>query len=361
MDLHRSHRSHRALRDRRSHACAGVLIGLLCGASIACDDDDGSTSTSTSPGMTTGGNPQCSNDSDCGTGQMCSGGACVDASWVVGGDGAVLRVGGDGSSESHEPLAPGLFAIECNGEAEAWVVGAAGHVARTTDGGAHWSTVATGVHADLHDVEADHGVMVSAVGTDGAWLVIDDAGMRSIDGATGSLAGVAMGAAGLLAIADDGTVWSAEPAAGLAVAVAALPGTPRALDLAHDVARGVAVGRGGALWWSDDGVQWRALDSGTEHDLHAVQIARDGRGAIAVGASGTVVRVDLAADAPIITHVELATGDLRDIHLDWQGHGAAVGDDGIVALTDDAGLTFELVHTSRSDLVGVDALGPEHW
>lgn len=356
MDLHRSHR---ILRECRSHACAGVLLGLLCGTAMACDDDDGSTSTS--QGMTSGGNPQCSNDSDCGTGLMCSGGACVDASWVVGGDGAVIRVGGDGSSESHEPLASGLFAIECNGDAEAWVVGAAGYIARTTDGGAHWSPVESHVHADLHDVEADHGTMVTAVGAAGAWLVIDDAGTRTIDGASGSLTGVAMGAAGLLAIADDGTVWSAEAAAGVAVAIATLDGAPQALDLAHDVARGVAVGRDGALWWSSDGVRWRAIDSGTAQDLYAVQIARDGRGAIAVGAAGTVVRIELDTDAPIVTHVELATGDLHDIHLDWQGHGAAVGDAGVVALTVDAGASFELIHSSRSDLVGVDALGPEHW
>lgn len=350
--------------NTRAVSFVAALVGALA-LTNGCDDDDGgddsdsgtpTTMSSTDP---TGNEPEpeCTNNSDCAEGEMCSSGSCVDAFWAVGGDGSVLQVAGDGTSETHPPLNGELSAIECNGSTDAWVVGKAGFVAHTTDGGASWTEVVSGISEELRDVEADHGAMVTAVGTDGAWIVSDGAGFRSIAGAQGDLEGVGLGAAGVLAIGSDGTVWAAEPSAAVAVAIAEITTQPLAIDLAHDVPRGVIVGRAGGVWWSDDGVSWTARGAGTRLDLHAVQISRNGQAAIAVGDTGVVVHVD--AESTRVLQVENA--DLRDIHLDWQGHGAAVGRSGVVALTRDAGLTFEVVQAGTSDLVGVDALGPAHW
>lgn len=353
-----------AVNLRRSGVLA-ILVGALALTSGCDDDDDGDDGDDGKPMSTTDPSgdepePECTNNGDCADGEMCSSGSCVDMFWAVGGDGSVLRVAADGTVEPHPALGTGLRAIECNGATDAWVVGTAGFVAHTTDGGASWAEVTSGVGSELRDVEADHGATVTAVGVDGAWIVADGAGFRSIIGARGDLEGVGLGAAGMLAIGSDGTVWAAEPSAALAVAVAEVTLLPTAIDLAHDVPRGVIVGRAGTLLWSEDGVSWTARASGTRLDLHAVQIARDGHAAIAVGDAGVVVYVD--ATSTNLVRVEPAeTTDLRDIHLDARGHGAAVGKSGVVALTRDAGRTFEVFQASASDLVGVDALGPWHW
>lgn len=359
---------------RRLYGLGATAVALAL--TSACDDDDGGdddggmTMSTTNPTgsdppaeESTGDDPpddepECMSNNDCAEGEMCQGGSCVDMFWAIGGDGSVLRVAGDGAAEPHPPMDAGLAAIECVGLTDAWVVGDAGFVAQTIDGGTSWTEVVSGTQAALRDVEGDHGATVTAIGVDGTWIVSEGAGFRLVAGARGDLEGVALGAAGMLAVASDGTVWAAEPSAAVAVAIADVEGQPLAIDLAHDVQRGVIVGRAGGLWWSDDGVSWTARATGTRLDLHAVQIARDGRAAIAVGDSGVVVHVDQAQTSVLSLDVDL---DLRDVHLDVRGHGAVVGDAGLVALTQDAGRTFDVFRVGASDLVGVDALGPAHW
>jgi photosystem II stability/assembly factor-like uncharacterized protein len=344
---------------------AALLVTSGCDDDDGGDDDGGMTMSTTNPtgddptgDDPTGDAPECTIDTDCADGEMCQGGSCVDMFWAVGGDGSVIRVAGDGTAQPHPSMNASLAAIECVGTTDAWIVGDAGFVAQTTDGGASWIEVASGTRKPLRDVEGDHGATVTAVGVDGTWIVSEGAGFRAIVGARGDLEGVALGAAGILAIGGDGTVWAAEPSAALAVEIADVSGQPLAIDLAHDVQRGVIVGRAGGLWWSDDGVSWTARASGTRLDLHAVQIARDGRAAIAVGDTGVVVHIDPSQTRVVSLQDDL---DLRDVHLDVRGHGAAVGRDGVIALTHDAGLTFDVFRTGTAPLVGVDALGPVHW
>jgi hypothetical protein len=351
---------------------SGLFLVVL-GFVSACDDDDdddggkspsesGTPDDDSTGGDGSGGGmnpedpePECMNDADCDSGMMCSGGQCMDTYWVVGGDGAVIRVAADGAALPHPALPTDMAAIECVGATEAWAVGDAGMMVQTTDAGASWHVVATGTSAALRDVEGDHAATVTAVGDDGTWIVLRDGATWPIVGATGDLEGVAMGGSGLLAVGRDGAVWSAEPEAAIAVQVAALDGPARAIDLAHDAGTAVAVGDAGALWWSTDGVAWTRREIGRTADLHGVQVARDGRAAIAVG-DGIVVHID--ADG--VRALDLGDAALRDIHLDSNGAGAAVGLDGVIASTTD-GEAFTVLRIGDADLFGVDALGSVHW
>ena len=349
------------------------FLWLIVGLTVACDNEDDdepssasempdgedSGSSETGDGMTTMAEPEpeCADDAGCPDGQMCSGGQCIDMYWVVGDDGAVIRVGADGSAEVHPELPADMAAIECVGTAEAWAVGTGGVLVQTIDAGRTWQVIATTTTADLRDVEGDHADMITAVGVDGTWIAAQDGASWRIEGAEGSLEGVAMGGAGMLAVGRDGGVWAAEPQAGVTLRIAQLESPTRAIDLAHDSTAGVIVGDGGALWWSSDGVGWSRQAVGTNADLYAVQIARDGHAAIAVGDDGTIVRVE-GSSVRVVTIGEYA---LRDFHVDTNGAGAAVGLGGVVAATFDGGDSFVVQRVGKADLFGVDALGTLHW
>jgi photosystem II stability/assembly factor-like uncharacterized protein len=315
-------------------------------------DDDGTGSTSTAEPE-----PECVSDSDCGSGMMCSGGECIDMFWIVGDDGVVIGVAENGDAVEHPPLPAALSAIECVGPSDAWAVGEAGLVAQTIDGGTSWAQLPWPATADLRDIEADEHGTVATVGDAGTWLVLHRGAIRAVSGAEGDLEGIGFGPSGVLAVGRDGRLWRADLDAAQATQVDALDGAASAIDLAHDTTIGVVVGPEGAVWWSDDASSWTRRDAGTHVDLHAVQVARGGHAAIAVGDDGTVVHIE----ATRIEIVDIGDAALRDIHLDAAGNGAAVGRDGIVAATSDGGRTFAIWRLTTKHLLGVDAVGSVHW
>lgn len=316
------------------------------------DDDDSSSSTSSAEPE-----PECVNDGDCDSGMMCSGGECIDMFWVVGDDGAVIGVAENGGAAEHPRLPADLAAIECVGPTDAWAVGAGGLVAQTIDGGTSWATLPWPAAADLRDIEADESGTVATVGDAGTWIVLHRGAIRAVTGADGDLEGIGFGPSGVLAVGRDGRLWTADLESASATHVGTLDGEASAIDLAHETTIGVVVGPRGAVWWSDDATTWSRRDAGTQIDLYAVQVARGGHAAIAVGDDGTVLHID--ADA--IERVDIGDHALRDIHLDAWGKGAAVGRDGIVAATGDGGRTFAIHHPTTSHLFGVDAVGSTHW
>jgi photosystem II stability/assembly factor-like uncharacterized protein len=158
-------------------------------------------------------------------------------------------------------------------------------------------------------------------------------------------------------VAREGTVWRADPPSAVALPLSEVGHALHAVAVAHEAPHAVVVGDAGAMSWSvDGGVSWSRVDLGTTADLHAVALAHDGSAAIAVGDGGTVVRI--AEDGASVTRPTSA--DLRDVHLDGDGRGAAVGI-GAVVTTTDAGLGFAPLPGIAADLLGVDALGPDHW
>ena len=120
----------------------------------------------------------------------------------------------------------------------------------------------------------------------------------------------------------------------------------------------VAVGHAGALLRSSDGgLRWSAELPATTRDLHAVRIAADASQIVAVGEAGTVVRI--AADDTSVTELLDPALALRALHL-GQHHGHAVGDDGVVFTTHDAGRSWEPVAVDLEvDLLGLDDLHGE--
>lgn len=367
---------------RHDFACLCLTAALALVAS-ACDrDKDDETSTtsttttsgtttdataSTTTGSTTGSTTAaaCMSDAECPTDYTCKAGECVyDPSfWVIGEDGAVLRVNTSGEATPH-PFAGAvdLRAIACHGSAHAWIVGDGGFAAHTGDGGHHWEPIDLGVTADLLAVEIDHEHAVWIAGADGALVRSDLHGAEPavIAGASGTLRGVGVrGDGGLvIAVGEDGTIWRGDAAG---VTAAATLGAPlRGAFVTPSGEHAAVVGDGGLLALSASaGLEWE-LSSGTgDSDLHAVQVASDGSIVIAAGDHGTIVRIEGGE----LRRFTAGAADLRALHVDAAGHGAAVGRGGALLITGDAGRSFaamDLGELAAADLLGVDALGDEH-
>lgn len=337
-------------------SCAeGQCVTPPCSDDADCSDGDVCESTACVPG--------CAEDSDCGGGEVCNAGHCGPdpAFWVVGDQGAVLRVNASGDVDVHPPAAAvELLAIACHGDAMAWYVGVGGAAGRTVNGGATWTPLALDVAATLHDVTASPPMRVAVVGEGGTLLESENGEtFVAIAGAAGTLRGVDLSPERAIAVAEDGAIWRHDRGAPTATLVTATGAALISVDLSDHGLHGAAVGLDGALLWTEDGGEtWTPRSSGTNVDLHAVQVASGRRSAVAVGDDGVVVRID--GDAVEVAHVTAA--DLRAIHLNDQGAGAAVGALGAVLITSDEAASFVPIAAPVSvTLRGVDALGDHHW
>jgi photosystem II stability/assembly factor-like uncharacterized protein len=281
--------------------------------------------------------------------------------WLVGDQGTMLAVTAGGESSTY-PLEhdEDLRAIACLGENTAWVVGDAGTVLRSRDAGQSWDAIDLGMSsvdwAALALAEASSEPLESLwlVGSDGALAHTPDGGITWIfvEGVAVDFTGVATTIDGsdALAVADDGSIWQIHPEGASVVHQVDAP--LYAVGMSTHGARATAVGADGiVLASSDGGATWLELDRPTTHDLHSVRVGHDGQLSVAVGAAGVVVRLE----AGIAEATEWADVNLYGLHLRHDGAGQAVGADGTLLSTDDAGLTWQSSKLpSSATLRGVD-------
>jgi photosystem II stability/assembly factor-like uncharacterized protein len=277
--------------------------------------------------------------------------------WLVGADGEMVNVRGDGTLGEGYALGvdDDLLAITCRGLDTAFVAGESGTLLRTFDGGESWESIDLGTSSTLRDVAAAHDDVVYVAGDAGLWRS-PDSGDSWTELAAGDRAWSSIATHGdggtALALAADGAVWRwVDGAAGLAPATT-LTGA-RAIALSHDGRFAAVAGdRGGLLVSDDGGLTWAPHPTGTAVDLHAVWVTSAGH-VLAVGDAGTIVRLDddgLSVETP-------GSGTLRAVHLNGAGVGLAAGDGGEVLSTSDGGRTWSALDLGVTAVIyGLDEI-----
>ena len=162
--------------------------------------------------------------------------------------------------------------------------------------------------------------------------------------------GIAVGARGTVMMSDDGgRSWIAEKL-----------DTPLSLiDVAVQGERRVLVGQMGGIWVSDSGEEWRAVESGTEERLMAVDMNAAGL-AIAVGSFDLILLSydsgETWEESPLqlAPHVEdNYDPHLFDVQVNPDGSALIVGEFGLVLRTTDGGRNWDIVHQGIASLSGV--------
>ena len=164
------------------------------------------------------------------------------------------------------------------------------------------------------------------------------------------LRGIAVGARGTVMMSDDGgRSWAAEQLE-----------TPLSLiDVAVQGDRRLTVGQMGSIWISDSGEAWRAVESGTEERLMAVDMNAAGL-AIAVGSFDLIL---LSYDGgetwdesllQLAPHVEgYYDPHLYDVQVNPDGSALIVGEFGLILRSTDEGRNWDIVHQGIASLSGV--------
>lgn len=281
--------------------------------------------------------------------------------WLVGERGLMANVEDDGTLGEGYDLGASetLNAIACRYLNEAWVVGDAGTLLYTADAGASWEAHDLGTTANLRALATQDAGPVFLAG-DGVFFTAVPEFATGVatwaqlgDGATQfrSIA-AAQRATTVLAVADDGSVWSYADGA---LAKRLVIDGARAVAVSPNGLEAVVVGAGIARS-RDGGVTWSEVTS-RELDLHAVRID-DAGDALAVGAGGTVARFDVDGRALL---QQVGTADLRTVHaLGYDSHGYAAGSGGQTWITDDGGWTWALGPNVGRTVLGVDEIGDGH-
>ena len=162
--------------------------------------------------------------------------------------------------------------------------------------------------------------------------------------------GLAVGARGtVLTSGDGGRNWAAEPLE-----------TPLSLiDVAVQGDRRVTVGQMGGIWVSGSGEAWRAVESGTEERLMAVDMNARGL-AIAVGSFDLILLShdggETWEESPLqlAPHVEgFYDPHLYDVQVNPDGSALVVGEFGLILRSADEGRNWDIVHQGVASLSGV--------
>jgi photosystem II stability/assembly factor-like uncharacterized protein len=339
---------------------AGLGLSLALPAGCTKEEEDGDTAETTANDGDSDTTSDTGTTDETGTTGDGDGDGDGDGFWAVGVSSEMLRVD-DGEILDGYPLDlpgdPDLNGIACRGFAQAWVVGDAGTVLRTDDGGQSWQAGTTPTLADLEDVAVGHfqawavGEVVLTSPDDGStWAAFPgDPGVDLVSVTTDHDGEVAFAAdtTGDLYRFDLGGTTVAHDGA------AALHDVSLSSDGQHVVAVGFA---GTAIVSHDGGLVFETLDLGTSQTLRAASVSADGQTVVAVGDDGVVAMAD-----PSGTVVERPAGPgaaLFDVHADASDGIQAVGEFGRVLLSDDAGGTWVvLTSPSGRTLFGIDAIG----
>lgn len=283
--------------------------------------------------------------------------------WLVGSEGLMASIDPSGKTGAGYDLGETetLNEIACRYQGEAWVVGAKGTLLYTGDGGEAWESQVLPTTADLYALATQDsgpvfiggdGVFFTAVPdhTSGvaAWTQLGDGTtkFRSI--------AAAQRATTVLALGEDGGLWSYENQQ--LVKRTTIAGA-RAVAVSPDGQTAIVAGAG--LSRSRDGGRtWSALAAdGTFTDVRI-----DDRGeSVAVGAAGTVARVDFEGR---VLRQQVGTETLRALHIapsdTYGGVGYAAGDGGQIWITQDAGWSWTAGPNLGHTVLGVDEIGEGH-
>ncbi|HEY5934058.1 MAG TPA: hypothetical protein VIU61_05480 [Kofleriaceae bacterium] len=287
--------------------------------------------------------------------------------WLVGADGLMVDVDATGELGDGYDLGSDdtLFGIACRYQAEAWVVGERGTLLYTADGGESWSRHELGTAADLRTLAtqdagpvfvAGDGVFFTGVPDRGtgetAWRALGDGSTRFR-----SLA-AAQRADTVLAVADDGGLWSFE--SDQLVKRTTIAGA-RAVAVSPDGAQ-VIVGGAGLSRSFDGGKTWSVVATDPAHSFADVRIESSGD-AVAVGAGGLVARID--REGRVLAQ-RIGTADLETLHMkpadaaNYTGLGFAGGANGQVWLSHDGGWTWAAGPEVGRAVLGADEVGAGH-
>jgi photosystem II stability/assembly factor-like uncharacterized protein len=248
-----------------------------------------------------------------------------------------------------------LNGIACRYQGEAWVVGDAGTLLYTSDGGTSWSAQSVPTSANLRAL-ATQDVGPVFVAGDGVFLTSTDTGAHWTSIATTahfrSLA-AAQGADTVLAISDDGGVFGF--AGGTLTQLATIPNA-KAVAVSPDGQTAVVAGNGLAIS-TDAGHTWKSVAVDAQLEDVNVDVFGD---ATAVGAAGAIVT--LRSGVASVQHV--GTSDLHTLHLadaeDADATGYAAGEGGQILITHDGGATWKLGPNVGRAVFGVDQIGAGH-
>ena len=162
--------------------------------------------------------------------------------------------------------------------------------------------------------------------------------------------GIAVGARGTVMMSDDGgRSWVGDQV-----------DTPLSLiDVAVQGERRLTVGQLGSIWISDSGKAWRAVESGTEERLMAVDLNAAGL-AIAVGSFDLILLSydsgETWEESPLqlAPHVEgFYDPHLYDVQVNPDGTALIVGEFGLILRSADEGRNWDIVHQGVASLSGV--------
>ena len=295
------------------------------------------------------------------------GGSSGGGGWLVGTKGMMVNVTMDDPPSVigyKLALAEDLRGIACRGDTEAWVVGNAGVLIATDDGGDTWRAFDSGVKSTLRAVSLATDSHVFIAGDEGVLRFSRNRGAdwTTVQAPPVSWTSIAArrsdGAAALLTTAD-GHIYHLDALGGLLSQVGAIPaGALHSVVMSRDGAVAVAVGDGGNLLVSTNGgIDWRTRASGTDQALRDVWLIGGGASVMAVGDHGLVIEASLTTDAAAVVRTLGDDLTFRGIHLEASGHGTIVGDRGTAFVSHDFGKTWQSVATGETrDILGVDAL-----
>jgi photosystem II stability/assembly factor-like uncharacterized protein len=252
-----------------------------------------------------------------------------------------------------------LNGIACRDSGEAWVVGDQATVLYTSDAGLTWVNQVVPTAANLRALATQDGGPVFVAGN-GTFLESDDTGAtwRELgDGVTAfrSVAAANEGST-VMAVGDDGSVWSYD---GAALAKLTVLDGARAIAVSRDGTDVLIAGHG--LWRSSDGgATFAPLAANADLVFDDVRL-NDNGDAIAVGKGGAVAMISAAGNV-LSQHV--GTADLHALRIAGAGWGDATsyaaGEGGQVWLSKDAGWTWTQGPNLGRTVFAVDEIGDGH-
>jgi len=286
------------------------------------------------------------------------GGGGGGGGWLVGTNGEMAEVNGDGELGQgyHLDSTVTLNSIACRYVGEAWVFGDSGTVLYTDNGGATWSTQTVSTTADLHALATQDSGPVYIAGN-GTFMTTSDTGAHwtQLSEPANFTSLAAADATTVLAVSDDGGVWSF--ANNALSRIATVPGANK-VAVSADGNTAVIAGTNGLAVSSNAGQSWQNV--AVDAQLEDVDLTEDGT-AVAVGLEGAIVQY--ANGEVSLQHV--GTADLHTLHLadssDALDIGFAGGDNGEVLVTDDAGASWTVgPNLGNHTILGIDQIGAGH-
>ena len=285
--------------------------------------------------------------------------------WLVGEQGLMANVQGDGTlGEGYDLGATEqLNAIACRYLDEAWVVGNSGTLLYTADAGASWDAHDLGTAANLRALATQDAGPVFIAGDGVFFTAIPDFATGAAtwqqlgDGTTRfrSIA-AAQRASTVLAVADDGSVWSYVKGSEVELQRIMTLDDARAIAVSPNGQHAIVVGNGISRT-SDGGATW-SLAEQSPHRFNAVRID-DAGDAVAVGTNGSVAKID--AEGRVLLQTLGGGAELMSLHvLGYSKRGYAAGNGGQIWLTQDGGWTWTPGPNVHRTVLGIDEIGDGH-